>query len=209
MQNLITNLTQLQLNASLSFDDVINVFVSKYEDELYAMRTNIQALMRTVESNIDKLKAQLVNAYTEELLGAYQAAHPNIAFSFPNPTLHYDESAKTASIVGNVSYTIPRPNQMNIIVSYGYNHTLDLIKHSEQAFVTVRPADLEQLNTLCAEKVELISQFQVINAALQGLERKVRQIKAYVAAERLKAEGYQALLDDDNIKTMLSLPKFD
>lgn len=209
MQTIPSNLTQLQLNASLSFDDVINVFVSKHEEELHAVRTDIQTNLRAVESKYQQAKKDLLNVYVEELLEAHRVAYPHVVFSWLNPVVNHDTNNRTANVNGRLCIELARPASITAPLVYGYSGTADRITNSEHISITVEEQDMEQLNALYDEKVQLTNQFQVVNGALQGLERKVRQIKAYVAAERLKAEGYEALLDDKNIQSMLALPKFD
>ena len=204
-------MSKLSLNAQVTMDDIVNILVSKHEEALYQRRQQVQEAIRSAMADQKKLGEAIRTMAKNEV---FVLLKPLTEPTLTHASISIDVQPAETSDLDKVDYwdvayeqTLKLPEGPVRIVNKNYAHESDkggVFKTTMR--VTVQPEQLEdwrQISRLLAEeRLELNS----VNAELQAVERKTRQVKAHLAQQKLQAEGMEALLAGPEIQNIMALP---
>lgn len=196
----------LKMDATISFDDVINVFVSRFETELFAQRASIQANLKANQAEKKDLQKQ-IGANLDEQLEAIFAPlvdgfHDVVVSFYWNKGLEATPNNKERVKI-SITQTTTLPEGMQ---APDYQGKLPTISKDFDIQIAP-PAELIsawKANDVVGE--DLKQKLLAVNAEMQGIDRKTRQIKGLIAERKLQDAGMQDLLANEEISKILQLP---
>ena len=189
--------TSLQLDARVSFDDLVNIAVSRFETQLHTARTSVQNDMKLNQAN----RAKLLKALRHEILNQAKTEHASITTIGQltvTTKVSVDEDAEPnqGNIEVDVSVVFIGPN----LVETKYHRTTELT-----VLYAVSPGRIIELDTMAEEYTNLRNQLLNLNQQIQDMDRKTRQVKGLLAEQKLEAQGMTGLLEDQRIQDILQI----
>lgn len=198
-------LAKIDLEAKVTMEDVVNVFLSRFENNLIARRTEIQKELQTLKKSMNDLIAGLRQEHM-----ATARAEMEI-----NPGLHIKEVTMTDINIdewdGKVKqfyYEVNGTFRKNDKFTFGsrYQDSSDRTWSVGIRF-TITEEQQKELDTLAKRRTILKQDLVAVNNELQSIERKARQVRGEIAAKKLGVEGMEALLSDPNLESIIGLPQ--
>lgn len=211
--NSIANIAKdLKLDASVSFDDLVNIAVSKYETALHERRTEIQARNKACENE----RKKVVDDIIKHVAGHLEVAFPDrndvgsltIQYKIEPSTVLGDNFLNRPFWYAEVTQTTTIKDGANVMFSqYSNSGEQKLVVVNSFNAVMPVPNDFVQLIADNKRDAEVCRQdLLAVNAELQGIERKTRQVKGLLAEKKLQDAGLSGLLDSPEIANILQLP---
>lgn len=198
----------MNMDAKVSFDDLVNIFVSRHEEDLHQKRARIQFQIK--ELNASKVK--LIQAVRD-------IAHDNVTDRFEtmqneaiktkftvmvaedgdlakDPFWNVDVKMRVDVIDEDVLAWRPKTSTYSDDVSQSCNLVMKVRICEEQ---------ITEWNGLIVELGVLKEALLLVNGDIQSIDRKTRQIKGLLATKKLEAEGLTNLLESKEVQDILKL----
>lgn len=197
-------LATLKLDATITFDDLVNVFVSRHEDALHLHRGEIQRSLKLVNADrailVDEIKAFLKQEVENRFGDVNPDAGIKIAFELVSVTEEHDlKKTDFWPVTLKQSLKIDRTDIKYVKESYGDN------KYKFDLAIKVTAEHLKAWHSIAKRQNELKEQLVLVNADIQSIDRKTRQVKGLLAAKKLEQADAMALLESDEIKNILKI----
>lgn len=203
------NLNQIvNMDAKVSFDDLVNIFVSRHEEELHTKRGRIQTQIKELNAS----KVALIKAIRE-------VAHDSISERF-EPIENMGVKAKFTVVVaeqGDLSKTefwdVDVKQRLDIVAEQAIQWRpknsvySDEVSQSVVLQLKVRICDeqVQQWAKIDKELAVLKEQLLLVNGDIQAIDRKTRQIKGLLATKKLEDMGAEQLLELPEVQNILKL----
>lgn len=198
----MTDIITTGLNTTLNMDDVANVYLARYEEQLLAQQADVRNKIRTVEA----AKAALLKVVTEQAKSDVLAALATVS----SPALQFEISGDPgfdeSGIVLHVTQTFEVPAGLTLYTSYhrrGHNETK--MQNSYNVVIAVSQEHKLKADELDQEHQTLSDALKDLNTNLQNIDRKTRQVKAILSANKLKDMGQTDLIDLPEINALLQI----
>lgn len=199
--NALAVLNNIELNAAVSLDDIVNVFISRYETTCHDQFSEVQARLKENGQALKALDLEVLVKLKEDFVTADQVISRNFMFetkqSFGQITIDWPNSA--ASI--NVTHTTMTLNGVKL---GGYSG-----KDTDTNNFTVRVNMYEHFaaahKRLTEEGTKIREELMVVNHQLQQVDRKARQVKGFIAERKLEQAGMSALLENVELAQLIQL----
>lgn len=198
----------VQMDAKVTFDDLVNIYVSKYEEELHQRRARIQAQIR----ELNGAKSKLIQAIRE-------IAHDNVADRFE--TIQNDgivakftvSVAEAGDLTKSDFWDVDVKQRLDIVhetaLQWRPKNTIysDEVSQSIVLALKVRICDeqVQEWKKTEQELATLKEQLLVVNGDIQAIDRKTRQIKGLLATKKLEDIGATNLLEMPEVQSILKL----
>lgn len=194
-------LNNFELNATVGLDDVVNVFISRYETACHTQFAEVQGRLK---ENGQKLKALELEARTkvkEDFITPDEIIGRTYMFetkqTFDNITIEW--AGKTVMI--GVVHTTTALNHAKI-VGYGQSttsiNTFNIRVNLHENFVGA-------YNRLTEEGAAIREELMLVNQQLQQVDRKARQVKGFIAERKLEQAGMSALLENSELAQLIRI----
>jgi len=201
---------QFKLDAKVGMDDIVNIFVSQHEEQLHQQRAAVQKMFKETQSIVQKTIELVKTETLQDVLN--QLNHNATKDGLVRDIYSFDKDDHMSVNPDNnvVMFSVTRTTK---IIAMG---TLQFVgryngKFSEQVqehlnlSTNIGSAHLATIKQYKEEADQLQAQLVEINAAIQGIDRKTRQIKAVLAQKNLEAAGLNDVLTSPEIQTILQL----
>jgi len=179
-------------NAKIAMPEVVSVFISKYETDLYDAKSDLQKRIAATKKDIELLDGSATQkADFSKYAGEKLPALKLVTYVSQEIRIDWDEGIFTGTIG---LQTIVKAKEKPVIASFGYTVTQPVPK----TMINERKRLREALG-------ELQTQLQGIIGQISDMSRKERQIKARISELRLKEEGLEGFLQDKQMASMLAI----
>lgn len=179
------------VDAKIDFNDLVNVFVSRYETELRARKDTLNGQLVAVNNKIRALSDELINGLVTKL-GTDQVSASlfgvNVQASAERPTVSFS----TKKLTVKIKITIPTNERYERVLETTQTHDIP-------------EAKLGEYNILEAERVEITTELRDIGQNLNDLTFKERQVRAKLSEQRLGAEGLEGLINHPELVKLITL----
>lgn len=193
-------LNTLAINAQVTFDDIVNVFVSRYEEQLHQQRANIQRQLKALQQEKAAVITEIRAEVTAVLQSQFDTVDNQVAKKFVITTDEVnnltDVDTWGAKVVMERHCDYPAGM---VVCGYPSQDAIWTLK------VDVPTSLVAKWRTFDPAIVHLKEQLMIINNDLQSVDRKTRQIKGVLAERKMQKEGMSDLLESDEIKSILKL----
>jgi len=189
------------LNATVGLDDVVNVFISRYETACHNRFAEVQSRLK---ENGQKLKALDLEARTkikEDFITPDEIIGRNYMFetkqTFGDINIEWTGKAILIAVV----HTTTALNDVKIA---GYNQTTTSI-HNFSIRVNLHENFVATFNRLTEEGAAIREELMLVNQLLQQVDRKARQVKGFIAERKLEQAGMSALLENNELAQLIQI----
>lgn len=202
MSNKVAILSDLTINAQINLDDVVNVFISRYETDLTGRFDAIQADMKENGKCLKSLDLEVLTKLKEDFVLADEVIHRCFTHetkqSFGEIVINWP--SKTASLTIN---HVTTPLNGCKLDDYYSNKTEN--KNSFKVSVNLHEHFCSAYDRLVGEGSLLREQLMAVNQQLQQVDRKARQIKGVIAERKLEQAGMTDLLQNAELAQLIQL----
>lgn len=190
MSKSVSNLTS---NINVGMDEVVSVFLSRYEDDLYNKKENLAKNIKAVKRDLESLDRKIISGVDTNQYERSNIEPLNICSKVRK--VDVDWGSKEQKIRITVSVEI---NDKDVEYRYygGFTQTINLdISDSDVESHTELTETLERLN---GEMMEVMS-------LIKGISRKERQVRGKIASMKLEESGYGDLLENDEMMKLIEV----
>ena len=183
-------LSLIQTNVNVGMDEVVNVFVSKYEDGLYVKKDDLSSKIKVVKREIETLDKTLISNTSTSQYETSVVSLGLVSKVESVKVIWATEHEKTNKI--NININIKDIDSKS---SYGNSMTKTIV-------VEIGQTDVVQHKTLLDDLQRLNDDLMNVMNEIKSISRKERQIRGKISEMKLEQSGLNELL---NNKDMLSL----
>jgi len=179
-------------SAKIAMPEVVSVFISKYETDLYDAKSDLQKRIAATKKDIELLDGSATQkADFSKYAGEKLAQLKLVTYVSQEITIDWDEGIFTGRIG---LQTIVKAKEKPVPHSFNY-----------QVHQPVPKALINERKRLREALGDLQGQLQNIIGQISDMSRKERQIKARISELRLKEEGLEGFLQDKQMASMLAI----
>ena len=197
MTNQIANIEQIQSNLTVGMDDLVNVFIAKYETSLIDQRTVLQDKLKGLNKVISGLGETAIKDAKTIVLG-FQVPTFNNGYLSINTTI--GDNFKLDWEKKHVSFTVN--TVVKSLVKVDWNTEGGSCVNSAVPF----HSDLfSAYDNAMEEKRVVMDELTKINNDLRDVSRKERQVRGKIAERKFVASGLEDLLADQELVKLIQL----
>lgn len=213
----VAALGAFNLGSDVKLDDVADIYVSQYEENVIAKRDETQANIKTIRQEhavlVQKMTDDVTTRGTEELKSKVALLTGGLVQFVLNEKSISIRTTTTGAEVAAVGQLKLNDNLaiegLGVeIPSNHYSRTPGEIAFSLE--VKYNADDMSALKEKDEALANLRENLQKLNGALQDVNRMARRVRAELARQKLKESGSGALLDAEGLVALTkALPKLD
>lgn len=183
-----TALSAISNNVVVGLDEVVAVFVSRYEDDLYSKRAEKATLIKELKQKIQNLTTSVINKLD------------TTAYEVTNDILEIKSVVDNVTVEWNNSRYSICVEIKNIDGSYGYI--------SKRLYVALDVNDVAQHTDLVEKCTLAESEFMVLNNEIRDISRKERKVRARISEMKLREGGFTDLLENPELLALVNAEQF-
>lgn len=191
MKNALTTITA---DVNVGMNEVVSVFVAKYEDGLFAKKDALSASIRAQKFHLAAIDENLIKSVDAKDYSAV-VLNLGLTFSMGDVTVCWDGNYNTPKNTLVVEIEMFDQSNKRNTVSYTKYHHIDI----NSALIADRKETKDQLEQLNADLLEVMSLIKTVS-------RKERQIRGRISEMKLAESGLSELINNSEI---LQLVKID
>ena len=187
-----TIVNAMSANVNVGMNEVVSVFVAKYEDGLFAKKDALSGDIRALKAElaqIDKSVAELVD------LSEYATSVPALGFTF---------AADKAEVAWEGNYYSPK-NTICIVLNMYDKSDRGVAVYSKRINKAIPPsfiAKREEVNKALEQKnADLLE----VMGLIKSVSRKERQIRGRISEMKLAESGFSGLLDNPEMLQLVQI----
>lgn len=185
--NLPAFINDVSLNVNVGIDEVVSVFVTKYEDALFAKKDELSGKIKSVKASVANLDKMLIGSVDRQ---KYNVSVPQLGFTF---------DVKDVKVNWEDTYY---GKKNTITVELAMYDKSDKDNHS----VYTKNIKLPMLATDIADHKSMVEELEQLNAELlevmtniKSVSRKERQIRGRISEMKLEKAGHSDLLSNPEL----------
>ena len=188
-------------DTNVGMDEVVAIFLSRYESDLFARRTQLQKDLKQAKLEIDDHIKTVIESVDQEQYGVdipilgikFRVSEINVVFT-PNADNYNERGYKNEIVlkIGLIEKGSARGEEHNAWIKT-LKTPLDKI-------------DIDQHARLMLAKAALESELLEVNSLIKNVNVKERQIKGRIAEQKLTQAGFGDLLNDESMLQLIQLP---
>lgn len=188
-------------NVNVGIDEVCSVFVSQYEDNLFAKKKDLSAQIKSLKTDIKDLDARLVNSI--------DTAQYDITVPVLNLTSKVDDISVVWKGDKEDSYSSRNIKVSSIVVRIDVEDSDDTDRYksslTKSVNVTISAADEKTHNNLETELSDANGELVEVMGLIKSVSRKERQIRGRISAKKLEESGFEGLLTSPEMLKLVEL----
>lgn len=201
MTNQVALLNELTIDAKINLDDVVNVFISRYETDLTGRFETVQGQLKENAQCLKALDLEVLTRLKEDFVLENQVIHSCFTHrttqSFNEVVINWP--AKTACLT--ITHTTTPNNNCKLADYYAKTES----KNSFSINVNLYGDAVSTYERLVGEGNKLREELMSYNQQLQQVDRKARQIKGLIAERKLEQAGMTDLLQNPELAQLIQL----
>lgn len=191
------SLAHIQSSLQVGMEDVVNVFISRLEDDLHAKRERLQTSIRNLKTKIEELTDEQKNRSCEVNL-------VSINNPFVSITQRCDDIISvlwdTSLVSINVVTTVRSLKYQKHTAYYNKECTSGEV----EVQLTISPDAVLEYKQLNNEISELTAELVKVNTDLREMSRKERKVRGIIAEMKLKDMGMEDLLNEPQLLAIVN-----
>jgi hypothetical protein len=192
-----TMLSEVQMNVAIDMNDLVNIFVSKFEEDLIAKRDDVQKEVKSLQKDITDVIEKAKSDVQKEAELTY------------NVNYTQGVTKVTVTVQDNIDMNWEK-SQASITLKYtltvGSNKLVDNnTRYDKDFLIDINESVVRKYNKLMDKKQELLSELSSVNNELKDIGRKERRVRAVIAERKVSEAGYSELIHDKELVKLISL----
>jgi hypothetical protein len=193
-------LGKISTTIAVGMDEVVNVFISQYEDKLHSQKNELQSDVKVLNQELEALTNNVSKEHIANVLSVVASQQiTNHLFSIEvsisaEPTVNWDKKVIEFGVYTKLkSHTVSDDR-------YG-NH-----KASSEILVNIPTSALAEYTNLIETKSDKITKLGIVNNEIRDLNRKERAVRGKISQMKLEQSGMQDLLNMPELQLLISSP---
>jgi len=194
--------TMGEIAANVGMDEVVGVFVARWEDSLYKEKDRLSSEIRTVKKDMEQQDKAIVNQ-ARLSTNQYETTVPalgiksvvtDVGLRWNQTNVPYGEKKVVRPVV---RYSVAIQNTDSSETSS--NQIRKVFDHQ------VGEADVERHNNFESQLAELNSSLSEILVKIKGIGRKERQVRGRISEMKLQQAGFEDLINHPELVQLVEL----
>lgn len=199
MTNQIANIEQIQTNISVGMDDLVNVFIAKYETSLIDQRIVLQDQLKGLNKVISDLgEAAIKDA--KETVKCFQLDNVDFKNGYISVITTIGDEFKLDWENKRVSFVVRTKLVSSVKVDWKQEDLAEVT-----SAVGLAPDVVSGYEHALEEKRVVMEGLTNINNELRDISRKERQVRGKIAERKFVASGLEDLLADQELAKLIQL----
>jgi uncharacterized protein YPO0396 len=195
----ISNIEQIQSNVTVGMDDLVNVFIAKYETSLIDKRNSLQDQLKGLNKIIVGLGETAVKD-AKELVESFKLGMINYKNGYIEISTTVNDEFKLNWEKQHVTFSITTHSNSFVKVNYQSDNSATIT-----SAIPLSTDLMSAYNNTLTEKQNIMDQLTVINNELRDISRKERQVRGRIAERKFVASGLEDLLSDQELVKLIQL----
>lgn len=189
-------------DVNVGIDEVVSVFVSQYEDNLFAKKKDLSAQIKQLKSDSKALDTRLIKSIdTSE-------------YDITVPVLNLTSKVDNIDIVwkgdeDEDSYSSRKVKVSSVVVRVEVKDNDDNDRYSsslnKNINVTISAADEKLHRNLETELSDTNGELVEVMGLIKSVSRKERQVRGRISAKKLEESGFEGLLQSPEMLKLIEL----
>lgn len=185
-------LSAMNTNVDVGMNEVVSVFVSKYEDGLFAKKDALSGDIRALKAEL----AQIDNSVAELVdLSEYATSVPALGFTF---------AADKAEVVWEGNYYSPK-NTICIVLNMYDKSDRESAVYSKRINKAIPPSFIAKREEVKQALEEKNAELLEVMTLIKSVSRKERQIRGRISEMKLAESGFSGLLDNPEMLQLVAI----
>jgi hypothetical protein len=180
------------VKADIGINEVVSVFVSKYENGLFAKKDVLQADLKKAKKAIED--------HDSVVIGTVDKRHYDAKVEALGLTFHVtDVSVSWAK--NDTDYGVKKGINVSVSMRDGND------RHSWSKIVNL-PLSKDQVavhETLTANSKQIESELMEVLTAIKSVSRKERELRGRISEMQLQRAGFADLINDDGLQQLIAI----
>ena len=193
----MNGLNEISSKVVIGMDEVVNVFVSKYEDDLYVRKDELSDSIKDVKKSIESVGKECEKSVDE----SYYVSNNKvlgISSKVDNVRVSFDDKKKSGSILVDV---LIKDDERE---SSGYRSNC----FNKVFEVEVKESVCKKYFKLIEEKNGLEIELMSVMNLIKDISRKERKIRSKISEMKLNESGFSELLNNKDVLKLIKLEQF-
>ena len=179
--------SEINTNVNVGMDEVVNVFVSKYENGLYEKKDSLSKQIKKVNMEIDGLEKEVKGGIVN---GDYECEIPILGIKSKVKKKEVERGKKRICVKVEVT---------DDVKGYGGIDT------SKNIYVNLDLDDVMSYKEMIKKRDGLKDELTEVMVDIKGISRKERQIRGKISEMKLKDSGFEGLLNDMDMLKLIEI----
>lgn len=186
-------MTAMTTDVNVGMNEVVSVFVAKYEDGLFAKKEELSKRIKSVKGNMADLVKELEESIDQS---KYATEIPMLGLTtkVSSVTVKFDGTYNSKKPIVEVSVGVYDNSSDRDYPSFSKTFMFDIVKDT----VDLNNSLKIELETLSAELMEVMGQ-------IKSVSRKERQIRGKISEMKLEQSGFADLLSNPEMLQLVQL----
>jgi NTP pyrophosphatase (non-canonical NTP hydrolase) len=188
-----TNLTEITTNVTVGMDEVVSVFISQYETNLFDKKDQLSGKIKQAKAALKGLDASLVSSINRS---DYEMTNSviGIVSKVEDVLISWKNGRVKVSTIG-INVDIKSTDK-----SDDYRSSMSKTVH-----VLITKQDEDEYETLTSELSSLTEELTEVMQLVKSVSRKERQVRGEISKRKLQESGLSSLLEDDSMLALVQL----
>lgn len=186
-------LGKMTSDVNVGINEVVSVFVAKYEDNLFTEKDRLSAAIKRVKKDM------------EELAGKLKASVNKSQYETSIAVLNMYSKVDSVDVYWEKQYC-REPNTIVVHVGlYDNDVSRKHAEHTKEIVVRISENDVEQHDDLKKELEGLNAELIEVMSKIKNVSRKERQIRGKISEMKLEQSGYTGLMENAEMLKLVQL----
>ena len=190
---------EISTNLEVGMDEVVNVFVTQYEDNLHDRKDFLQKQIKTVKKEFNDFNDDILNDVDKSL---YQSENVLLGISthVTNTTVVWNKTEEYKyKKIANLPQSLI---DISVNVMDTSNKSLSFTK---SFYVSISVSNINKHNDIKSKLSDLNTELVDILVQIKSISRKERQIRGNISKMKLEQSCYDGLLEDWNLQKLIKI----
>lgn len=196
---------QMTSDVNVGMDEVVGVFVSRWEDSLYSKKDELSKNIKTVKAELESFEKTVLDQFRLHR-GQYDQNITALGLNSvcSDVELVWDRSSdyNTKNLKGLANSVAVFKVQIKDVddrSSYGSSAI------NKNFYQPISDSDLERRKEINGRLGDLGSELQEVLLKIKGVSRKERQIRGRISEMKLKDAGFEELIENPDLVGLIKL----
>lgn len=182
-------------NVNVGINEVVAIFVSRYESELYAKKDVISAKIRTLKASIEQITTALTDSVDKS------------AYACTVPTLNLEFKVTDVKVVFEQQQYCNTRLGIHVVVGLHdkSDENRDYAVYSKTFVLPIDEAMITSRKDLQDELVQANLELVEVMGLIKTVGRKERQIRGKIAEMKMEQAGQTELLNNSDLTKLISM----
>lgn len=187
-------MSQMTAKVNVGIDEVVSVFVTKWEDGLHAKREELSKKVKDVKSAIEMLETKLIGSVDVSEYTNVRVPMFGVIGKASKPSVNWEDGYNTKKNTITVEVGLQSEDDSGAYMSFRKNLTFPIPQ-----------ADVDDRANLVAERDQLSAELADVLIQIKSVSRKERQIRGRISEMKMEQAGFSDLINNPDMLKLIEV----